>query len=342
MKGTKLRGVVVVLAAVVAVQLAACSTGVDKPASGGAIPKVAIVLGGNANDRGFNQVAADAAQELQKRGEISFQLSENVTNAEAEAKLRQYATSGYDLVIGWGLGFSDTVFKVAKQVPSARFVATGGADILDKATASVETWTYDALQLGYLLGFIAGSTQLSPVGVVDGEQVPFLQAQWFGFGQGLTAANPSARQIPPVYTGSFEDAARASQATAAQIAAGAKLVATNAEGYSPGVASAAQSGGIATVGLAKSSSAAAASVNIGQVKTDLTPILTDWTARLKVGRFGGKGTTSTIANKSLVPADITKVAAAPGMPADLDQRIADLAERLRSGAVTITPWQPGR
>ncbi|WP_410585458.1 BMP family ABC transporter substrate-binding protein [Amycolatopsis sp. lyj-108] len=342
MKGTKLRGVVAMLAAVVAVQLTACKAGGDNSAPVGAVPKVAIVLGGNANDRGFNQTAADAARELQKRGEVTVQVSENVTNAEAEATLRQYATSGYDLVIGWGLGFSDTVFKVAKQIPSARYVATGGMDILDKATASVETWTYDALQLGYLMGYIAGSTQLSPVGVVDGERAPFLEAQWHGFGQGLAAANPSARQLPPVYTGSFEDAARASQATAAQIAAGAKLIATNAEGYSTGVASAAQAARIATIGLAASTSDAAASVNIGQVKTDLTPILTDWTARLKAGTFGGKGTTSTIANASLVPADLTKVAAAPGMPADLDKRISDLAERLRAGAVTITPWQPGR
>lgn len=342
MKGTKLRGIVAGLAAVLAVQLTACSAGDDKRAPVGAVPKVAIVLGGSANDRGFNQVAADAAHELQKRGEISFQVSDNVTNAEAEAKLRQYATSGYDLVIGWGLGFSDTVFKVAKQVPNARFIATGGADILAKATASVETWTYDALQLGYLMGYIAGTTQLSPVGVVDGEQVPFLQAQWHGFGQGLTAANPSVRQLPPVYTGSFEDAQRGGQATTAQIAAGAKLIATNAEGYSAGVASAAQAAGIATIGLAKSTSAAAASVNIGQVKTDLLPILTEWTARLKSATFGNQGTTSTIANRSLVPADLTKVAAAPGMPADLDQRISDLAERLRAGAVTITPWQPGR
>ncbi len=342
MKGTKLRGVVAVVATVVAVQLTACSAGNDKPAPVGAVPKVAIVLGGSAQDRGFNQVAADAARELQKRGEISVQLSENVTNAEAETKVRQYATSGYDLVIGWGLGFSDTVFKVAKQVPNARMVATGGADILDKATASVETWTYDALELGYLMGYIAGSAQLSPVGVVDGEQVPFLQAQWHGFGQGLTAANPSVRQLPPVYTGSFEDAQRASQATSAQIAAGAKLVATNAEGYSAGVASAAQTAGIATIGLAASTSAAAASVNIGRVKTDMLPILSQWTGRLKDGTFGNKGTTSTIANGSLVPADLSKVAAAPGMPADLDKRIADLAERLRAGAVTITPWQPGR
>ncbi|KFZ77097.1 hypothetical protein ED92_39120 [Amycolatopsis sp. MJM2582] len=342
MKGTKLRGVVAVVAAVVAVPLAACSAGSDKPASVGAVPKVAVVLGGNAQDRGFNQAAADAAYELQRRGEISVQISENVAAAEAETTLRQYATSGFDLVIGWGLGFSDPVFRVAKQVPNARMVATGGVDILERATASVETWTYDALQLGYLMGYIAGSTQLSPVAVVDGEQAPFLQAQWFGFGQGLAAANPGARQLPPVYTGSFEDAARASAATTAQIAAGAKLIATNAEGYSVGVASAAQTAGVPTIGLSASTSAAAASVNIGQVKTDMLPILSQWIARLRDGTFGSKGTTSTIANKSLVAADIRKVPAAPGMPADLDKRIADLAERLRAGAVTITPWQPGR
>lgn len=343
MKRAKLRGVVAGLAMMVAVPVLGCSSTSDSPSQVGAVPKVALILGGSQNDHGFNQIAADAAKDLQASGAITYQVSDDVKNpAEAEPILRQYATAGYDLVIGWGLGFSDTVFKVGKQLPDTRFVATGGIDILEKATPNVETWTYDATQLGFLVGFIAGSSRLSPVAVVDGEQAPFLQAQWHGFSQGLKAANPAAVELPPVYTGSFEDAQRASQATAAQIAAGAKLIATNAEGYSPGVASAAKTGGVATVGLAKTTNDAAAAVNIGQVKTNMTPILTEWISRLEAGTFGGKGTTSAITNNSLVPADLTRVSVAPELPADLDRRIADLAEQLRTGKVTITPWKPGQ
>ncbi|REH42896.1 basic membrane protein A [Kutzneria buriramensis] len=320
--------------------LAAC--GSANPTPSGA-PRVAIVLGGRANDAGFNEIGADAVLKLQREHVIDAQVRESVTNpADAEPILRQYAAEGYDLVIGWGVGFSDAVFRVGAQFPKTRFIASGGVDVLARATANVETWTYDAEQLGYLLGFIAGATKLSPVAVVDGEQQPFVEAQWFGFDQGLHAANPDAKALKPVYTGSFDDPQKAEQATAAQIAAGAKLIATEPEASSPGVASAARNAGVATVGMAPNSSDAARAVNVGRVDTDMTQILRDWVDRLRKGTFGGRGTTSTITNHSIVPADITKVAAAPDLPADLTQRVDALAKDLASGKVTIVPWKPGQ
>jgi basic membrane protein A len=336
-------GLVTALVTLLALPLAGCGGPSSPPPGQAAKPKIAIVLGGKANDGGFNQTGADAVDQLQRDGAVTAQVRDSVTNpADVGPILQQYATAGYDLVIGWGLGFSDTVFQVGKQFPKTHFVATGGADILAKATANVETWTYDGEQLGYLLGFLAGSTKLSPVGVVDGEQAPFLQVQWDGFSQGLRAANPAARELKPIYTGSFEDAQKAAQATTAQITSGAELVATNAEGYSPGVASAAKTAGIATVGMAATTSDAAKAVNIGRVVTDLTPILRQWVGRLTAGTFGKHGTTSSITNHSLVLAEVNRVAAAPAMPADLDKQAAALADRIAAGKVTITPWTPGK
>jgi basic membrane protein A and related proteins len=331
--------VVVVLSALVT----ACGSSGNTTSGQNGTPRVAIVLGGLANDGGFNQTGADAVTTLQRDGVITAQVRDSVVNpADAEPILRQYAANGYDLVIGWGLGFADSVFRVGTEFPDVHFVATGGADLLKKATANVETWTYDAEQLGYLLGFIAGQTKLSPVGVVDGEQQPFLQAQWFGFSQGLRVTNPAAVQLPPIYTGSFEDAQKATQAATAQVNAGAKLVATNAEGYSPGVAAAAKVAGIATVGMAATTSDSARAVNVGRVKLDMAPLLRDWVARVKDRTFGNNGVTSTIMNKSLVPADINPVAAAPALPADLDRKVADLAGQLVAGQVTIERWAPGK
>jgi basic membrane protein A and related proteins len=334
----KLLAVVVALSALVT----ACGS-TNAPRSHNGAPRVALVLGGLATDGGFSQTGADAVTRLQQEGVITAQVRESVTDpAHAEPILRQYAAEGYDLVIGWGLGFSDSVFRVGTEFPNVHFVATGGVDILQKTTANVETWTYAAEQLGYLLGFIAGQTKLSPVGVVDGEQQPFLQAQWFGFSQGLRAANPAAAQLPTIYTGSFEDAQKATQATTAQVNAGAKLVATNAEGYSPGVAAVAKSASIATVGMAATTSDAARAVNVGRVKVDMVPILRDWITRIKDRTFGNKGTTSTITNRSLIPADINPVAAAPALPHDLDRRVSDLAEQLAAGKVTVESWTPGK
>ncbi|SEB08219.1 BMP family ABC transporter substrate-binding protein [Leifsonia sp. 21MFCrub1.1] len=335
----KLRSLLTPLLAVpVVAVLAACSSGAS--AGGDATSahelKVAVVLGGLANDGGFNQYAADAAHALEKKGEIKAQIRESVTSSsDAEAAFRQYASQGYDLIIGWGLDFANSVFTVAKEQPKAHFVATGSVDILKKATANVETWTYASDQQGYLTGWVAGKSGLSPVGVVDGQLAPFNETTYKALTVGLKAANPSATELKPIFTGSWEDPALANQAAKAQIAAGAKLIVTGAEGYTPGVLSAAKAAGIATLGASSTSSSDAKQVNIGLVKLDFTPTLEEIVGHLDKGDFGKHSYTSTIANKGLILADINPVDAAPQLPKDIAAQVDELAKKLASGEVTI-------
>ncbi|KQR51361.1 hypothetical protein ASF88_19580 [Leifsonia sp. Leaf336] len=336
----KLRSLIAPLIAIpVVAVLAACSSGAS--AGGDATSsahelKVAVVLGGLANDGGFNQYAADAAHALEKKGEIKAQIRESVTtSSDAEAAFRQYASQGYDLIIGWGLDFANSVFTVAKEQPKAHFIATGSADILKKATANVETWTYASDQQGYLTGWVAGKTGLSPVGVVDGQLAPFNETTYKALTLGLKDANPSATELKPIFTGSWEDPALANQAAKAQIAAGAKLIVTGAEGYTPGVLSAAKAAGIATLGASSTSSSDAKAVNIGLVKLDFTPTLEEVVGHLQKGDFGNRSYTSTIANKGLIFADINQVDAAPGLPKDIADQVDELAKKLASGVLKI-------
>jgi basic membrane protein A len=334
----KLRSLITPLLAIPAVALlAACSSGASAgSASSPDELKVAVVLGGLANDGGFNQYAADAAHALEKKGEIKAQIRESVTSSsDAEAAFRQYASQGYDLIIGWGLDFANSVFTVAKEQPKAHFVATGSADILEKATANVETWTYASDQQGYLTGWVAGKTGLSPVGVVDGQLAPFNETSYKALTLGLKDANPEATELEPIFTGSWEDPALANQAAKAQIAAGAKLIVTGAEGYTSGVLSAAKAGGIATLGASSTSSSDAKEVNLGLVKLDFTPTLEEIVGHLDKGDFGKHSYTSTIANKGLIFADINPVKAAPELPSDIADQVDELAAKLASGEVKI-------
>lgn len=326
------------LAAGAVLALAACA-GSPTPAADDTADdtlKVGIVLGGLANDGGFNQYAADAAAALEEAGEITADIRESVVNpTDAEPIFRQFASEGYDLIIGWGLGFSDSVFKVAEELPEANFVATGAVDILEKATDNVETWTYDAAQYGYLSGFVAGKSGLSPVAIVDGELAPFNEYSYLFLAAGLAETNPEAQQLEAIYTGNWEDPQLANQAAKAQIALGAKLIVTASEGYTPGVVSAASEAGIATLGASNASSAEASSVNIGLVKLDFTPTLTEVVAGLKAGDFGNKSYTSTIGNGGLVWADLNFVDAAPDLPADIEEQIAELGAKIASGEFTL-------
>ena len=339
----KTRALAALATASLALGLAACSSSPNTdsgiPQEGAAAPdtvKVAVVLGGLANDGGFNQYAADAVNALAESGEIEVQIRESVHNpSDAEPIFRQYAAEGYDLIIGWGLGFSDSVFKIAEETPETNYIATGAADILEKATDNVETWTYATNEVGYLTGWIAGKTDLSPIAIVDGQLAPFNELQYQYLSVGLAESNPDAVQLEPIFTGSWEDPQLANQATKAQISLGAELIVTAAEGFTSGVIAAAKEADVATFGASNATSSDAADVNIGLVKLDFTPTLAEAVSRVKAEEFGNYTYISTIANKGLVLGDFNAVDSAPGLPSNIEELVAELADQLASGELTI-------
>lgn len=332
-------------AAAALVLLAGCSSTPSASSTSSAaasdVPKVAVILGGLQNDGGFNQYVADAAKTLVDEGKITLSVRESVTTpTDSEPIMRQYAAEGYDLIIGWGLDFSDSVFKVAGEDPDTEFVATGGEDILDRATDNVETWTFSSEQSGYLTGWVAGKSGATTVGVVDGQLASFNETTYKYVSYGLKASNPDVTELDPIFTGSWDDTALANQAAKAQIAAGADLIITGAEAYTPGVLSAAKDAGIATLGASSTSSSDAAEVNIGYVKLDFTPSLREIVANVVSGDYAGKSYISTIDNGGLIFADLNEVAAAPGITADLGDEITQLGKDIADGTVEIPATLP--
>lgn len=318
--------------------LAAVTATLMQVTSGQAQPplRVAIVMGGLKNDGGFNQYVADAAHEIEKKGEISVRIRESVSNpANAEPILRQFAAMGFDLVIGWGLDLSEPVFKVAREMPQAHFIATGSSDILKKATVNVETWTFAADQAGYLTGWVAGKSGLSPIAIVDGQLAPFKEVQYRYVSLGLKAANPQAVELKPIFTGNWLDPQLAAQATQAQVNLGARLIVTSSEGFTAGVIAAAKAAGVATIGASNTVSADVPSVNLGEVMLDWTPVLTEIVGHLHKGDFGNHAYVSTIANHGLVFGEVNHVAAAPGLPADIVHQVEGLASDLAADRVQL-------
>ncbi|HET6285807.1 MAG TPA: BMP family ABC transporter substrate-binding protein [Amycolatopsis sp.] len=327
-------------AAVVGALLVAASVAGCGPSDSGTdtgVSRVAIVLGGLPNDGGFNQAGASAVDQLAKEGRIEAQVRPGADERKAEGYFQQFAAEGYDLVIGWSATFSASMYKISEDPKYAKtkFLVTGDSSDKQKTSANVETWTYDNLSYGYLLGWIAGHAQLSPIGIIDGKPLPAQKKKWEGFALGVKAVQPTAEVREPVFIGSWEDALLANQAATAQIGSGARMIATNSEGFSPGIASAAAARNVATVGMASTASAETKKVNIGRAKLDMLPLLRQIVDRVKNGTFGGQTSMSTIGNRSLVLDELTKVEATPALPTDLQNRAQDLAQQIADGKVKI-------
>jgi basic membrane lipoprotein Med (substrate-binding protein (PBP1-ABC) superfamily) len=149
--------------------------------------KVVLLVEAIANDGSFNQPAVAALKKLADEGKIEFEVREKLADPTAsEPVIRLYATRGYDLIIGHGIGLSEPILKVAKDFPEIHFTASAGPDLEGKLLPNVDGWTYDFGQFGYLGGWLAGKIAgVKTVGAIGGPQLPFILATHAGFKAGL-------------------------------------------------------------------------------------------------------------------------------------------------------------
>ncbi|CDX51118.1 Basic membrane lipoprotein [Mesorhizobium plurifarium] len=296
--------------------------------------KAVLLVEAIANDGSFNQAAVNALKKLAAAGEIEYEVREKLADpTAAEPVIRLYASRGYDLIIGHGIGLSAPILKVAKDFPKTHFTASAGPDLADRLQPNVDGWTYDFGQYGYLGGWLAGQIAgVDTVGVVGGPQLPFILATHAGFKAGLASVKPKAKTVE-VFTGSFDDAQKGLEATRSVAAQGAQLVWTSGDGIGNGVAAGANAVGLRTIGVSGDAGGLAAKVNIASVELNLVPLYTDWLNQVREGKFGHQFTTVQLSNNGLVLTPLNHLG--EGIPADLEKAQAKLVEDLKSGALTL-------
>jgi basic membrane protein A and related proteins len=296
--------------------------------------RVGALTPGNANDGAFNQALADALAQLEEEGLIEFELREQMADpATSEPVVADFASQGFDLIIGHGIELGDAIFSVAEDFPDVSFTASGGPDILERYTDNVQTWTYDSAQVGYLSGYIAGLTGASPIGRVESLELDFVVATDEFFQQGVAASAPDAELLPVVYAGSFDDAEAAASATSGLIDQGAELVYTTGDGIAAGVGAAAANADVLAVGVSPAAGSEALATNVSTVDLDMYPIVKAWVEAVAAGEFGGASTTSTLANGGIVYTDVNDVDGA--VPGDVAAKVEELVAGIGDGSVTI-------
>ena len=89
--------------------------------------KVALILSGPANDQGWNAVALQGLTEAEEAYGIETAYTEHVGIADSEAAFTDYASQGFDLVIGHGFQYGDPAVRVGERFPKTKFMAIEGA-----------------------------------------------------------------------------------------------------------------------------------------------------------------------------------------------------------------------
>ena len=210
--------------------------------------KVALVLPGSVSDGTFNAAAAKGIKEAQaKYPNVTVSVRENTGMAQIEAALFEYASNGYDVVIGHGFQFAEAAKKIHNQFPKTWFIVNTAKVSEAPNLASFDNRWGDA---GYVAGALAGLlTKSGTVGAVGGIPVPVIQEYNEGFERGAKRTRPDVKALS-AYVGSFSDVAKGKEVTLALIEKGADVVTASGNESVIGTLEAAKEKGVLMIGTA--------------------------------------------------------------------------------------------
>ncbi|MBD1908542.1 BMP family protein [Trichocoleus sp. FACHB-6] len=179
-------------------------------------PRLAIVLGGPANDDSWNEAAYNAAEKLKAQG-YDVAISESVADADIARVLRQYAEKGYNVIIGHSYNHGDAVFQVAKEFPKTNFAWAGA---VGKTSENVADYDQPFYQGAYMVGLVAGKLSKSgKLGALYGFDIPACHAMGQAMLAGAKTVRPDAT-LTATAVGDWYDIAKAKEAGTAQAETG--------------------------------------------------------------------------------------------------------------------------
>jgi simple sugar transport system substrate-binding protein len=185
--------------------------------------KVGLLTQGSATESGWNLIAYRALQQVGKElgAEISnVEVDDNP--ASYEKAFRDYASRGFDVMIGHGFQFEDAARDVAPDFPDAHFIITS-SNVFEDNLIGVRLNVHQPF---FLIGALA-ALRSEKAGFIGGVEVPPIKEALVGFRNGAHYVKPDF-EVMQVMTGSWSDLATAKEAALSMLASGATMIVPNA------------------------------------------------------------------------------------------------------------------
>ena len=155
------------------------------------------------------------------RGEIDYEFSENVANADYERVMRQYAEKGNTLIVGESFAVEAAARKVAKDYPKVSFLMGSSGKPQEPNFSVFDNYIHEP---SYLTGMIAaGVSKSGKIGMVGGFPIPEVNRLMNAFMAGAREVNPKA-EFMVSFINSWFDPPKAKEAAFAMIDKGADVM----------------------------------------------------------------------------------------------------------------------
>src|ERR1700682_2824655 len=327
------------VAGVAAMVLVAC--GGSSSGTAAAKLKIGLVTDtGGLNDKSFNHLAFLGLQKAKTDFGIQADVIESKSGDEYVPNLTNFASKGYDLVIGNGFLMQPAMGTVAGQFPNIHFAIVDGAGtdakFIDLKLPHVQELLFKEQESGALVGAIAALMEKGNkapknphvIGAVGGISIPPVNHYIAGYKWAATMYDPSIKVLVG-YSNDFNDPTKCKAIANSQIGQKAEFIFQVAGGCGLGALQAAVDASVYSFGVDADQKDANPSVIASALKKVDNAVYTAIKAVVDKKFVGGE-TRFSLTN------DATGYQVDNGtIPAEVRSEVDSLAAKIKAG--TITP-----
>ncbi len=342
---------VLTLVAVALTLLAACGSSTPGGTTAKALKVGLVTDTGGLNDKSFNHLAAVGLAMASSSGNICSTLPcgksytvqgdviESKTGDEYVPNLTNFATKGYDLVIGNGFLMQPAIGTVAQQFPNIHFAIVDGActdaKFNDLKLTNCQDLFFKEQESGALVGAMAALLEKAGkapknthvISAVGGISIPPVNHYIAGYKWAAKMFDPTIK-VYVGYSNDFNDPAKCKGQAQAQIAKGSEFIFQVAGGCGLGALQAAGQANVKSFGVDADQKDADPSVVASALKKVDVAVF-DAIKAVVDGKFQGGATIFSLQN------DATGYQVDNfDLPADIKAQVDQLAADIKSGKQT--------
>ena len=308
--------------------------------------KVGLVTDtGGLNDKSFNHLAFVGLQRAISQLGIKGDVLESTKGDQYVPNLQNFATKGYDLVIGNGFLMQPAIGTVAAQFPNIHFAIVDGActdaNFADLKLTNCQDLFFKEQESGALVGAMAallekagkapGNTHV--IGAVGGISIPPVNHYLAGYKWAAKMYDPTIKVVIG-YSNDFNDTAKCKGIAASQISQQhAEFIFQVAGGCGVGALQAAGAAKVYSFGVDADQKDADPSVIASALKK-VDVAVYDAIKAVVDGKFTGGASLFSLQNDATGYAIDNNLSSGP-LPADIKTEVDSLAAKIKAG--TLTP-----
>ena len=246
---------VVLVMVVVCIVFAIVGCGSEQPAGQDGRLRVGMVFDiGGKGDKSFNDSAYRGMLNAANDFGADYTEFEPGQDADRETGLRKLAQAGYDVIIGVGFLFSDSIKNVAEDYPDVR-LACIDYDVRpgEELPSNLAGLKFREEEGSFLVGVLAAmKTETGRIGFIGGMDIPLIHKFEAGYVAGARYVNPGI-SVTVAYAGTtpqaFADPARGKELALLQYGRGVDVIYHASGSTGNGVIEAAREAGRFAIGV---------------------------------------------------------------------------------------------